>query len=168
MSNFAKDDSRIDIDINATDITPETFRKHIRSLGRYNFPDPTMVDPDGIGIVAVGGDLAPTTLISAYAQGLFPWFNEDEPISWWCPGPRRLRLRTDSLPSKSLRTQAGRERWELPLNHASADVIHACSLPRSNGTHATLPAGAHTWIHSEMIDAYAEPHAQGFGHSIEV
>ena len=50
MSNFAKDDGRIDIDVNATDITPETFRKHIRSLGRYDFPDPTMVDPDGIGM----------------------------------------------------------------------------------------------------------------------
>ena len=58
-------------------ITPET----LKSLGRYDFPDPISIDPDGIGIVAMGGDLAPETLISAYAQGLFPWFNEDEPIA---------------------------------------------------------------------------------------
>ncbi|WP_298907953.1 leucyl/phenylalanyl-tRNA--protein transferase [uncultured Psychrobacter sp.] len=168
MSNFAKDDSRIDIDINATDITPETFRKHIRSLGRYNFPDPTIVDPDGIGIVAVGGDLAPKTLISAYAQGLFPWFNEDEPIAWWCPEPRCIMLPTDYKPSKSLRKQAGRERWQLTLNQAFDDVIHACSLPRSDGNNDTLPEGEHTWIHSEMIEAYTKLHAQGFAHSIEV
>ena len=164
MSNFAKDDGHIDIDVNAADITSETFRKHIRSLGRYNFPDPTMVDPDGIGIVAVGGDLAPTTLISAYAQGLFPWFNEDEPIAWWCPEPRCISVPTDYKPSKSLRKQANRTRWQLTLNQAFDDVIRACSLPRSN----ELPEGEHTWIHDEMIEAYTELHAQGFAHSIEV
>ena len=164
MSDFAKDDGRIDIDIDATDITPETFSKNIRSLGRYNFPDPAMVDPDGIGIVAVGGDLAPTTLISAYAQGLFPWFNENEPIAWWCPEPRCIIVPTDYKPSKSLRKQANRARWQLTLNQAFDDVIRACSLPRSN----ELPEGEHTWIHDEMIEAYTELHAQGFAHSIEV
>lgn len=162
MSDFAKDDGRIDID--ATDITPEAFSKNIRSLGRYNFPDPVMVDPDGIGIVAVGGDLAPTTLISAYAQGLFPWFNEDEPIAWWCPEPRCIIVPTDYKPSKSLRKQANRARWQLTLNQAFDDVIRACSLPRSH----ELPEGEHTWIHDEMIEAYTELHAQGFAHSIEV
>ena len=164
MSNFANDDGRIDINIDATDITPEDFSKNIRSLGRYNFPDPVMVDPDGIGIVAVGGDLAPTTLISAYAQGLFPWFNEDEPIAWWCPEPRCIIVPTDYKPSKSLRKQANRARWQLTLNQAFDDVIRACSLPRSH----ELPEGEHTWIHDEMIEAYTELHAQGFAHSIEV
>lgn len=164
MSNFANDDGRIDINIDATDITPEAFSKNIRSLGRYNFPDPVMVDPDGIGIVAVGGDLAPTTLISAYAQGLFPWFNEDEPIAWWCPEPRCIIVPTDYKPSKSLRKQANRARWQLTLNQAFDDVIRACSLPRSHEP----PEGEHTWIHDEMIEAYTELHAQGFAHSIEV
>ena len=54
-----------------TPITSET----LKSLGRYDFPDPQVIDPEGVGIVAMGGDLAPETLISAYAQGLFPWFN---------------------------------------------------------------------------------------------
>ena len=168
MSNSSKDDDRIDIDTNAAHITPETFVQYIKSLGRYNFPDPAMMDPEGIGIVAVGGDLAPETLISAYAQGLFPWFNEDEPIAWWCPEPRCVIRPTEYQPSKSLRKQANRERWQLTLNHAFNEVIHACSLPRSNGVNDSQPEGEHTWIHNEMIEAYTELHADGFAHSIEV
>lgn len=82
MSNFASIFAAND---NSTaNMTPET----LKSLGRYDFPNPAEVDPDGIGLVAMGADLAPETLISAYVQGLFPWFNEDEPIAWWCPEPR--------------------------------------------------------------------------------
>ena len=145
---------------NDQNITPET----LKSLGRYDFPDPISIDPEGVGLVAVGGDLASDTLISAYAQGLFPWFNEDEPIAWWCPEPRCVVVPSDYQPSKSLRKQARRERWQLTLNQAFDDVIHACSLPRSDG----LPEGEHTWIHEEMIEAYTNLHAQGFAHSIEV
>ena len=145
-------------------ITPET----LKSLGRYDFPDPISIDPDGVGIVAMGGDLAPETLISAYAQGLFPWFNEDEPIAWWCPEPRCVIVPTDYQPSKSLRKQASRARWQVTLNQAFDDVIHACSLPRSDGLNTELPEGEHTWIHDEMIEAYTKLHAHGFAHSIEV
>lgn len=151
--------------VNDIRITPEAFVQHIKSLGRYDFPEPAIVDPEGMGIVAIGGDLAPETLISAYAQGLFPWFNDDEPIAWWCPEPRCVMQPTDYQPSKSLRKQANRSRWQLTLNQAFDEVIHACSLPRSNGR---PPEGEHTWIHDEMIDAYTELHAQGFAHSIEV
>ncbi|MEK6219442.1 MAG: leucyl/phenylalanyl-tRNA--protein transferase [Psychrobacter cryohalolentis] len=158
--------------VNDSRITPEAFVQHIKSLGRYDFPKPAMVDPEGMGIVAIGGDLAPETLISAYAQGLFPWFNDDEPIAWWCPEPRCVMQPTDYQPSKSLRKQANRSRWQLTLNQAFDEVIHACSLPRSNGVNDDLnesqPEGEHTWIHDEMIEAYTELHAQGFAHSIEV
>ncbi|WP_352339535.1 leucyl/phenylalanyl-tRNA--protein transferase [Psychrobacter sp. 16-MNA-CIBAN-0192] len=149
-------------------MTPQTARDTMRSLGRYHFPNPDTVDPDGIGMVAVGGDLAPETLISAYAQGLFPWFNEDEPIAWWCPEPRCVIVPSDYQPSKSLLKQARRERWQLTLNQAFNEVIHACSLPRSDGLNDEQPEGEHTWIHDEMITAYNELHAYGFAHSIEV
>ena len=145
-------------------MTPET----LKSLGRYDFPDPIAIDPDGIGIVAMGGDLAPETLISAYAQGLFPWFNEDEPIAWWCPEPRCVIVPADYQPSKSLRKQSSRVRWHLTLNQAFDEVIHSCSLPRSDSLNAEQPEGEHTWIHDEMIEAYTELHAKGFAHSIEV
>ena len=150
--------------LNMHNMTPETFYKTVKSLGRYDFPNPNEVDPDGYGVVALGGDLAPETLISAYAQGLFPWFNEDEPIAWWCPEPRCVIVPSDYQPSKSLRKQARRSRWQLTVNQAFDEVIHACSLPRSNG----LPEGEHTWIHQEMIDAYTELHRYGFAHSVEV
>ena len=55
---------------------------------RYEFPSPEQVDTKGVGLIAMGGDLSASTLICAYSQGLFPWFNEDEPITWWCPEPR--------------------------------------------------------------------------------
>ncbi|MGO1474623.1 leucyl/phenylalanyl-tRNA--protein transferase [Psychrobacter sp. AOP22-C1-22] len=161
MSDFTNDNN---MNIHTTHITPET----LKSLGRYDFPDPISIDPDGIGVVAMGGDLAPDTLISAYAQGLFPWFNEDEPIAWWCPDPRCVMVPTDYKPSKSLRKQANRERWQLTLNQAFDDVIHACSLPRSDGLNNKQPEGEHTWIHNEMIEAYTELHTQGFAHSIEI
>lgn len=164
MSDFAKNDGRIDIDVDAMSITPEVFSQYLRSLGRYDFPNPMVVDPDGIGIVAIGGDLASETLISAYAQGLFPWFNQKEPIAWWCPDPRCVIVPTEYLASKSLRRQSKKERWQLTLNQAFDDVIHACSLPRNDD----LPEVEHTWIHREMIEAYTKLHAQGFAHSIEV
>ena len=153
--------------LNAIDIhtmTPEAFRSLLKSLGHYDFPNPATVDPDGYGVVAMGGDLAPETLISAYAQGLFPWFNEDEPIAWWCPEPRCVIVPKDYQPSKSLRKQAKSSRWQLTVNKAFDDVIHACSLPRSD----KLPEGEHTWIHEEMIEAYTQLHDYGFAHSVEV
>lgn len=145
-------------------VTPET----LKSLGRYRFPNPATVDPDGLGLVAIGGDLAPETIISAYAQGLFPWFNEDDPLAWWCPEPRCVMVPRDYIPSKSLKKQARRERWQLSVNQAFDEVIQACSLPRYDGINDEQTEGAHTWIHDEMIEAYTELHAYGFAHSIEV
>lgn len=151
-------------DLNASNTTPEAFITLIRGIGRYDFPDPILVDPKGFGMIAMGADLAPETLLSAYAQGLFPWFNEDEPIAWWCPEPRCVIAPHDYLPSKSLRKQARSSRWQLTVNKAFDDVIHACSLPRSD----ELIEGEHTWIHDEMIAAYTELHRYGYAHSIEV
>ena len=126
----------------------------------YDFPDPLACDPEGHGLIAMGADLAPTTLISAYAKGLFPWFNEDEPIAWWCPEPRCVIAPDDYQPSKSLRRTAKNSPWTITVNQAFPDVIHACSLPRSYAED--------TWIHEEMIEAYLNLHELGFAHSIEV
>ena len=127
---------------------------------RFQFPDPELVDPDGIGIIAMGADLSASTLVSAYTQGLFPWFNEDEPITWWCPEPRCVIAPQEYTPSKSLQRQARKSRWQWSVNHAFSDVIHACSLPRSYEND--------TWIHTQMIEAYTHLHTLGYAHSIEV
>lgn len=127
---------------------------------RYEFPDPILTDQEGIGLVAMGADLAPETLISAYSQGLFPWFNEDEAIAWWSPEPRCVVAPVDYKPSKSLRRTAKQSNWYITVNQAFEEVIHACSLPRSYSED--------TWIHDEMIVAYLALHQLGFAHSIEV
>ncbi|PID36372.1 MAG: leucyl/phenylalanyl-tRNA--protein transferase, partial [Pseudomonadales bacterium] len=69
----------------------------------YAFPNPAIADPNGVGMVAIGADLAPSTLLTAYSQGLFPWFNDDDdPIAWWSPEPRCVLVPNDYQPSKSL------------------------------------------------------------------
>lgn len=144
--------------------TPKFSAKTLFELSRFDFPNPKLADPDGTGFVALGGDLAPDTLISAYAQGLFPWFNQNDTQAWWCPEPRCVMLPKDYAPSKSLKKQAKSSRWRLSLNHAFTEVIHACSLPRQDAP----TDGDHTWIHQAMIEAYQQLHNVGFAHSIEV
>nr|WP_227526061.1 leucyl/phenylalanyl-tRNA--protein transferase [Psychrobacter sp. FDAARGOS_221] len=141
-------------DVDRSEATPNQFTSN------YLFPEPTLADPDGLGLIAIGGDLAPKTLLDAYSQGLFPWFNEDEPIAWWCPEPRCVLDPTTFEPSKSLKRQAKSSSWHLTVNQAFESVIHACSLPRSYAND--------TWIHDEMIDAYTQLHQLGYAHSIEV
>lgn len=126
----------------------------------YLFPEPDEADPEGLGLVAIGADLAPQTLLSAYSQGLFPWFNEDEPIAWWSPEPRCVLDPSSFTPSKSLRRLAKASSWHWSVNSAFEEVIHACSLPRSYTED--------TWIHEEMIQAYTELHKLGYAHSFEV
>ena len=143
---------------------PNISAKSLQQLSRFAFPDPKLADPDGTGFIALGGDLAPDTLIAAYAQGLFPWFNEGDPQAWWCPEPRCVMMPNDYRPSKSLTKQAKACRWRLTLNQAFSDVIHACSLPRQD---APLD-GEHSWIHRAIIEAYQALHEVDFAHSIEV
>lgn len=152
--------------INDTD--SESVTTPVKNWGRYHFPNPIDVDPDGVGVIAIGGDLAPETLLSAYAQGLFPWFNENDPIAWWCPEPRCVMVPEAYQPSKSLRKQARNSRWQLTLNQAFNEVIQACSLPRYDSFSGEQPESEHTWIHDAMIKAYNKLHRYGFAHSIEV
>lgn len=126
----------------------------------YIFPEPKEADPEGLGLVAIGGDLSPQTLLSAYSQGLFPWFNEDEPIAWWSPEPRCVLDPKSFSASKSLKRLAKSSHWTWSINNAFEEVIHACSLPRSYSED--------TWIHNEMIEAYTQIHELGYAHSFEV
>ena len=71
-------------------------------LSQFIFPDPIEADPEGHGLICIGADLSPSTLYEAYTHGLFPWFNEDEPICWWSPEPRCVIYPQNYKPSKSL------------------------------------------------------------------
>lgn len=122
------------------------------------FPPPTEAEPSGL--LAVGGDLSPERLLTAYANGIFPWYSEDEPILWFSPDPRFV-LRPSALRvSRSLRKRVRRGDYRVTLDTAFADVIARCqATPR--------PGQAGTWITPEMRDAYIALHELGFAHSVE-
>ncbi len=128
-------------------------------LCRYQFPNPIEADPDGVGLIAVGGDLATDTLRYAYTHGMFPWFNEDEPIAWWSPDPRCLIYPETFTPSHSLKRRLKTCDWQISINQDFSNVIHACaSIRQQQGT----------WINSAMIDAYNQLHQQGDAYSVEI
>ena len=110
------------------------------------------------GIVGVGGDLRPLTLVRAYSEGIFPWFNEGDPIIWWSPDPRGVfDLTHFHIPSRLARTMRS-GKFRTTINTCFLQVILGCAANRTDGT----------WITPEMIVAYEELHRVGFAHSLEV
>ena len=114
------------------------------------------------GILAIGGDLDPQRLLLAYKIGIFPWYNEGDPIIWWSPDPR-LVLFPDSLKiSKSLRQTLRKGAFTFTFDSQFHEVITRCSsIPRKGQT-------GETWITNDMIDAYTELNRLGHAHSVEV
>jgi leucyl/phenylalanyl-tRNA--protein transferase len=131
----------------------------IFKLGKdKTFPPVKFADKNGI--IAIGGDLSPERLLNAYSNGIFPWYNEGEPIIWWSPDPR-LVLFTDELHiSKSMKKIIKKNEFEITFNKSFENVIKNCSLPRTNEKD--------TWIHQEMINAYIRLHKLGYAISTEV
>lgn len=125
------------------------------------FPEPASALAEPAGLLAFGGDLSPTRLRAAYARGIFPWFNEGEPILWWSPDPRCIFL-TETLcrPNRSLRRLLGRCGWTVSFDRAFRQVMQACAAPREG-----QPG---TWISPDMIEAYDTLHRLGHAHSVEV
>lgn len=117
-------------------------------------------DGNDDGLIAIGGDLHPSTLISAYSQGIFPWFNEGEPIAWWSPSPRCVIYPHQFSPSKTLKRTAKSKNWFITINRNFTEVIQACSEARAYADG--------TWINSDMISAYTELNKLGFAYSVEV
>ena len=111
------------------------------------------------GLLAVGGDLSPSRLIDAYRRGIFPWFNEGEPILWWSPDPRMVLFPQELKISRSLRKALKRGNHEIRADSAFKQVMEACAAPRGDQ--------AGTWIHAEMIAAYEKLHEMGMAHSME-
>ena len=112
------------------------------------------------GLLAAGGDLTPNRLIRAYAQGIFPWFSEDEPIMWWSPTPRCVIYPEHFHASKSLRKLSRKDTYQVRFNKNFLQVIEECSKERADQ--------AGTWITEDMKLAYFELHQMGFAHSVEV
>lgn len=124
------------------------------------FPDPRTALTEPNGLLALGGDLSPARLVAAYAQGIFPWYGEDEPILWWSPDPRCV-FRTDALHiNRSLRRQLRGKAWHVSVDRDFPAVIRACAAPRADH--------GGTWIVPAMVDAYIALHELGHAHSVEV
>ena len=115
-------------------------------------------DPDGL--LAVGGDLAPTRVLNAYRSGIFPWYSEGEPILWWCPSQRAV-FRSDGVHlSQRLRRRLRNSGWWVRADSAFAQVVDGCAAPRGGQSG--------TWITDDLRIAYRDLHALGHAHSIEV
>ncbi|WP_297091701.1 leucyl/phenylalanyl-tRNA--protein transferase [uncultured Draconibacterium sp.] len=122
------------------------------------FPDPNQADDDGL--LAQGGELTPEFLLSAYSQGIFPWFCEGEPILWYSPNPRMVLKPENFKLRKSLQQTIKRGIFELRIDTAFREVISNCSTVKRR--HEEL-----TWITNDMIEAYVKLHELGFAHSFE-
>jgi leucyl/phenylalanyl-tRNA--protein transferase len=123
------------------------------------FPDPRQARADGL--LAVGGDLAPERLVLAYSLGIFPWYNEGEPILWWSPNPRLVLFPAELHLSRSLKKKIGKGAFSFTLDKAFGQVIRACAQPRPG-------RDEDTWITKDMIRAYEKLFELGFAHSVEV
>jgi len=112
------------------------------------------------GLLALGGDLSPERLISAYREGIFPWYSDGDPFMWWSPDPRAI-IPIDQLRiNRTLRKAMNKSPFEITLNKAFSQVIQHCAdAPFREGE---------TWIVDEMESAYINLHQLGHAHSIEV
>lgn len=130
---------------------------------------PELAEPDGF--VGVGGDLRPPTLLRAYAEGVFPWFNEGDPILWWSPDPRgviELHADTGTHPdatpgygglhvSRRLARTIRSGKFRVTVNQCFEEVMRACGECRPEGT----------WVTTDMLAGYTELHRLGHAHSLE-
>jgi leucyl/phenylalanyl-tRNA--protein transferase len=122
------------------------------------FPPPDDADPSGL--LAVGGDLEPERLLLAYAMGIFPWYDESQPILWHSPDPRLVLVPDDLSISRSLRRVVNRGTFDIALDRDFDAVINACALTRRKHESGT-------WITSDMIAAYSALFELGFAHCVE-
>ncbi|OWP84114.1 leucyl/phenylalanyl-tRNA--protein transferase [Flavobacterium davisii] len=113
------------------------------------------------GVLAVGGDLSPERLLLAYKNGIFPWFDDNDPILWWCP-PLRMVLFPDAFkPSKSMRNIMNKGIFKVTFNQSFREVMINCQQIYRPGQYGT-------WITDEMIDSYTHLHEIGKAMSVEV
>jgi len=123
----------------------------------HSFPNPLYASNEGL--VAFGGDLNPNRILKAYTIGIFPWYNENDPILWWSPNPRLVLKLEDFKISKSLQKTINKNLYEIKFDTNFRQTMIECANIRKNKEG--------TWILDEVIDAYEEIHKMGFAHSFE-
>lgn len=122
------------------------------------FPDPSQANDEGL--LAVGGNLEPETLLAAYGNGIFPWFSEDSPILWWSPDPRMVLFPDEFYINRRLQRRLRQPQCRFSWDEAFDRVIRTCAgIPRKGERG--------TWILPEMLTAYSRLHELGYAHSVE-
>lgn len=122
------------------------------------FPNPEEADPDGL--LAIGGDLSPQRLLTAYSNGIFPWYADDSPILWWSTNPRLILIPDEFHMPRSLRRVLNKGQFTFTLDTAFPSVIHECAS-------SNRPEQEGTWIVEDMVEAYTMLHELGYCHSME-
>jgi leucyl/phenylalanyl-tRNA--protein transferase len=132
---------------------------YLKEFDYFPFPPVDRSSPEGI--VASGGNLSPGMLLSAYKQGIFPWYSEHEPILWWSPDPRFILFPENLHISSSMKKVLKKDRFRVTLDRAFHEVIGRCrKVSRKNQDG--------TWITPDMLEAYGTLHRLGYAHSVEV
>jgi len=126
---------------------------------KIEFPDVNEASIEGL--LAVGGDLSSERLLHAYAHGIFPWYDADDPILWWSPDPRYVLFPDDLRVSKSMKQVLRKKQFKVTYNKAFTEVINNCALAKREGQEGT-------WITEDMIDAFIKLHELGYAKSVEV
>ncbi len=121
---------------------------------------PKVSQADENGMLAIGGDLSVERLLCAYRNGIFPWYNEDEPIIWWSPDPRCVLYPDKLRVTKSMKQVLQNGRFRFTMNKAFSKVINSCkTVDRKDGMG--------TWINQDIVDAYTKLHEAGYALSAE-
>ena len=123
----------------------------------YDFPDNSGNEE---GLVAVGGNLSPGTLLNAYSKGIFPWYNEGEIIQWYSPDPRFVLFPSNLIISHSMRNILNKNTFQFTVDKAFTQVVHNCRT-------AKRPGEVGTWISDAIENAYTNLFKKGFAHSAE-
>ena len=126
----------------------------------YLFPDPKLAS--AAGLLAIGGDLTPERLITAYSLSFFPWYNPGEEILWWTPDPRLVLFPKDLKISKSMRPYFNQNKFRVTFNNNFEEVIKNCQINKRKGQ------SEGSWITNDITSAYTRLHDLGYVHSVEV
>ena len=121
---------------------------------------PPVQHAEANGLLAIGGDLQPQRLIAAYAQGIFPWFNANDPLLWWFPTPRLVLYPDELHVPRRLLQRMRQQPFQLSCDKAFTEVIGCCASSRQQ-------TGGDTWISASMQQAYTTLHQLGYAHSVE-
>ncbi len=122
------------------------------------FPHPDLAEENGL--LAIGGDLSPERILSAYSSGIFPWFSEGDPLLWWFTSPRLVLFVDEFKIPKRLQRYQRKTNTITTFDLCFKEVITACARTRQD-------RGEDTWLVEEMQQAYLQLHDMGFCHSVE-